>query len=63
MSYEKVNDNKKTHIIKFKAKFEFAENELNYIQRRYFMQDKNVTPICFINNNNIAVSNMICVCI
>lgn len=62
MSYEKVNDNKKNICKKFKAKFEFADSELNYIKRRYFLQDKSIIPICFINNN-IAVSNMICVCI
>lgn len=63
MSYEQVNDNQKNTYKKYKAKFKFTESELNYIKRRYFMQDKSIIPICFINNNNIAVSNMICICI
>lgn len=50
MSYERVNDNKNFTYKKYKAKLEFTKNELNYIKRRYFLQDKSIIPICFVND-------------
>lgn len=61
-SYERIDDNKKFEHKKYKAKFKFTENELSYIKRRYFLQDKSIIPVCFVNDNGIALSNMICVC-
>lgn len=61
-SYERVDDNKKFEHKKYKAKFKFDENDLGYIKRRYFLQDKSIIPVCFVDNNDIALSNMICIC-
>ena len=62
INYARDNDTEKFTYKRYSADITFTE-KFSIKQKKLYLSNDNIIPVCFVNSENIPVSHTICICI